>query len=107
MKKIMMSLFFGVILVLSACGSGEEESTATDNASVDDGQAIYEASSCFSCHGRELEGASGPNLQEVGSRLSVDEIKSIIEEGKGPMPGGLVEDQEQLNKLAEWLSEKQ
>ena len=106
MKKIMMSLSFLTVLVLSACGA-EEESATTETASVNDGQAIYEASSCFSCHGRELEGASGPNLQEVGSRLSVDEIKTVIEEGKGPMPGGLVEDQEQLDKLAEWLAEKQ
>ena len=61
---------------------------------------------CASCHGGDLGGGAGPNLQEVGSRYSAAEIEDIIINGKGSaMPAGLYTG-EQATQLAEWLAEK-
>ncbi|WP_379966208.1 cytochrome c550 [Ectobacillus sp. sgz5001026] len=45
---------------------------------------------CTSCHGANLEGSVGPNLQKIGSKYSQDEIKAILMNGRGNMPAGLV-----------------
>lgn len=45
---------------------------------------------CTSCHGANLEGSVGPNLQKIGSKYSQDEIKTILMNGRGNMPAGLV-----------------
>ena len=47
-------------------------------------------SSCISCHGSDFEGGAGPGLIDVGKRMSKEEILSILENGKGIMPEGLV-----------------
>lgn len=105
MKKILLSASFGLVLLLGACGS--EEETGSEGASTADGEAVYRAASCFSCHGADLEGASGPDLTEVGARLSEDEIRTTIEDGTDVMPGGLVEDPAELDALVEWLAGKE
>lgn len=61
--------------------------------------------SCTSCHGEQLQGAVGPNLQKIGGKLSKDEIQEIIVNGKGNMPGGMVP-AEQASEVAEWLAKK-
>src|SRR5699024_9910831 len=50
---------------------GEDQAEGGD---TDDPDAIFEEN-CASCHGDDLSGDMGPNLQEVGGRLSQDEIK--------------------------------
>lgn len=62
-------------------------------------------SKCASCHGGNLEGGVGPNLTQVGSRYSAEEIKEIIVNGRGAMPAGLYTG-EQAEQLAQWLAEK-
>ncbi|WP_110928472.1 cytochrome c551 [Bacillus massiliglaciei] len=113
MKKKLITLLLGTSLALAACGGGEdsaknEESSGTsNNSAVSDGSAgakIYE-NKCMSCHGGNLEGGVGPDLTDVGSRMSKEEIEKIIEEGEGAMPGGLLEG-EALEQTAKWLSEK-
>jgi cytochrome c551 len=51
-----------------------------------------------------MEGASGPNLQKVGSKYNQDEIENIINNGQGSMPAGLVPE-EDATVLAEWLAQ--
>ncbi|MEN1970509.1 cytochrome c550 [Lentibacillus sp. N15] len=70
----------------------------------DDPEAIFK-DNCATCHGDDLSGAMGPNLQEVGGRHSEEEIHDIIMNGKGQMPQGLVPE-EQADALAKWLAEK-
>lgn len=67
-------------------------------------EAIYKKS-CISCHGGNLEGKSGPNLQKVGASMSEQDILNQIINGGGRMPGGLV-DNDQAKALAKWLSKK-
>ncbi|GGB29149.1 c-type cytochrome [Virgibacillus dakarensis] len=86
---------------------GDTQQSAEDKgegASTDDPEAIFE-NTCASCHGADLSGGMGPNLQKVGGKLSKDEIKNTILNGKGQMPAGLVPD-DQAEALAKWLSEK-
>lgn len=61
--------------------------------------------SCASCHGDQLQGSIGPSLQTIGSKLSKDEIQTVILNGQGNMPGGLLQ-ADQASKVAEWLAEK-
>lgn len=67
MKKWLMAVMFGAVLVLGACGGGddgasEEPAEEESGETVDAGAAedIYKES-CASCHGGDLEGG------EVGS----------------------------------------
>jgi YVTN family beta-propeller protein len=78
---------------------GDEEETDETVAEV---KELY-GKSCLACHGADLSGASGPNLQQVGSRYTKEDIEHILLHGKGSMPGGLISDEE-ASKLADWLS---
>ncbi|WP_050616451.1 cytochrome c551 [Bacillus testis] len=110
MNKKLIALFLGTSLVLAACGGGDKssENGADDGKSyVDDsaGAKIYKQN-CINCHGDNLQGVSGPNLQEVGAKQSKDDIEKIILEGKGGgMPKGLVKGKD-AETVAQWLSEK-
>ncbi|MBT34474.1 MAG: pyrrolo-quinoline quinone [Thalassobius sp.] len=56
---------------------------------ADVGKAIYKVN-CAVCHGQELQGdatGSYPPLNNVAERLKRDEVKHIINNGKGFMPG--------------------
>lgn len=78
---------------------GEE----TEDAGEPD--AIY-AKSCAGCHGADLSGAFGPDLQNVGSNHSVDEITDIILKGVGQMPAQNLT-QEEADALSDWLVNNQ
>ena len=45
---------------------------------------------CISCHGSYLEGGAGPELVGLSQRMSEEDILTILEDGRGIMPGGLV-----------------
>ncbi|EMR07972.1 Cytochrome c551 [Bhargavaea cecembensis DSE10] len=121
MKKKLLAMLFGSALILGACGGGGDD-TADDAADTGNDDAATEESAgesasgvdaeqvvqqkCISCHGENLEGQGNfPALNDVGSRLSEDEIHDIVANGKGAMPGGLVEGEE-LDAVVQWLSEK-
>lgn len=107
MKSKLLAVVFGAVLVLGACGGDKAEKepdTGGQTATVD-AEAIV-SKSCITCHGGNLEGASGPALNDVGARLSEDEIHTIIEKGTpGGMPPGLIKG-EDATAVAKWLSEK-
>jgi menaquinol-cytochrome c reductase cytochrome b/c subunit len=75
----------------------------TDNSFTAD--AVWKAqASCMGCHGNNMEGGMGPNLQKVGSHLDATQIADIIKNGKGAMPGGMIKDEAQIQELAEYLA---
>lgn len=108
MKKWLTAVLFGTLLVLGACGGGGDESSEpADNGgetvSNDAAEDLYKQS-CASCHGDDLSGQVGPGLQTVGADHSADDILTIIDEGQGSMPAGLLSGDD-AQEVADWLAE--
>ncbi|MCF3941789.1 c-type cytochrome [Oceanobacillus alkalisoli] len=83
--------------------NGGEEGGETAGGDAD---AVFQ-NNCAMCHGADLTGGGGPDLTAVGASYSADEIKDIIQNGKGSMPAVPAVQGEELDALATWLSEKQ
>lgn len=97
-----------LVIVLAYIGVNQREAIRNPeaNTKVEDAtnpEDIYK-SSCASCHGGDLTGVSAPSLTEIGSKYSADEIKNIINNGKGSMPAGMAT-APQAEELAKWLVE--
>ena len=113
MKNKLLATLFGAALVLGACGGGDDNaSEPADDATNDNGAATTDVDAeavvqqnCASCHGGNLEGGAGPALEDVGSRLSEEEIHDVIVNGKGAMPPGVIKGEE-ADAVAAWLAEK-
>jgi len=106
MKREWKLLFTGlfVMVVLAACGGKDESSGSSGGEVTTNGETLY-AQSCASCHGQDLRGGFGPDLSTIGSQYSVEEIKDIIENGKGQMPPGILKGDDAL-AVAEWLADQ-
>lgn len=92
--------------IQQAAESGEAGEQVDEGAVATDAEAIFQKT-CASCHGSDLSGGLGPDLQQVGSKYSEDEIKEIIAKGfpDSGMPPGLAQGAE-AEALAKWLGEK-
>jgi cytochrome c551 len=107
------ALLVGIAML--AFGCGQSRNTQNVNILDQDRQGPYAKAvqlyeqSCESCHGANLEGAVGPNLQHIGSSMSEADIERKIDEGGGPMPAfkslRILSDA-QIKQLAEWLATK-
>lgn len=120
---LIMAFGIGLIFFLSLEGANnqeeiaadhaEEESTGgeaqSDDAGGDDGGSTDSTEfdpeaqaqqSCVSCHGSSYEGGVGPSL--IGTEMDQAGIEDIIANGKGAMPGGLIEE-ENIPAMAEWV----
>ncbi|SCW61298.1 cytochrome c551 [Paenibacillus tianmuensis] len=109
-----------VLATVTACtpnstepfGGGKKESGLTAEqamvGSSEQVQSLYKQN-CLSCHASNLEGRMGPktNLQQVGERMTKEQIVKQIEQGGGGMPGfqGKLKPEE-ATALAEWLASK-
>lgn len=103
-------LFLVVALALAGCGAdntgNDEGGQATeDPADVAAAEQIY-SNNCASCHGGNLEGAMGPGLETIGSKLSESDIADIIENGQGQMPAQTQVSSAERDELAGWLADK-
>ncbi|CAM3599398.1 cytochrome c551 [Hydrogenibacillus schlegelii] len=113
-KRLLVLAGSALILAAAGCGGGQSGGGQTEGGQTGTGTATGGAtaqaeslfkSTCASCHGQDLSGGLGPDLRQVGARLSEDEILSIIENGKGTMPGGLLKGDD-AKAVAAWLAEK-
>lgn len=109
-----------VLATVTACtanspdpfGGGKKESGLTAEQAMagasEQVQTVYKQN-CLSCHASNLEGRMGPktNLQQVGGRMTKEQIVKQIEQGGGGMPGfqGKLKPEETA-ALAEWLASK-
>jgi quinoprotein glucose dehydrogenase len=69
------------------------------------GRSIFEAN-CALCHGTDRQGhpPAIPSLVDVSSRLSSDQIQSIVQHGQGPMPSFSNLSNPQIDSLLAYLS---
>ncbi len=80
-------LFMAVILaVMTFVLPGAAAQEAAEVGDVDAGRQVF-ASSCAACHGATAEGrGDAPSLIGVHDHQGVDEIETIIRQGRGRMP---------------------
>jgi cytochrome c551 len=125
MIKKMCMLMMGLSLAasISACGqkstpaptvspSVAPTSTTTEptgTVAVDTSmvaQTVFKQN-CVVCHGVDLGGGVGPNLQKVGARLTQEQIATTITNGRNVMPSfkGKLKPEE-IDALSKWLSAK-
>lgn len=110
-----MIMVFGIVLMfaLSFKGLGDAKQVAEEKKNggkkenteqvANKPEDIYQGK-CISCHGDAFQGGVGPELKGVGEKMSEDEIKDILKNGKNGMPGGLVPD-DKLDEMTKWLTE--
>ncbi|PGS52743.1 cytochrome C' [Bacillus sp. AFS041924] len=97
-----------MLLTITACGSNNNNASKNKDSgepvSAANGEKLFKES-CASCHGGELEGIVGPSLKKVGAKYSEKEIEDIIHDGRGSMPGGVVQGND-AKSIAKWLATK-
>ncbi|MEK5078098.1 cytochrome c551 [Solibacillus sp. FSL W7-1436] len=100
MKKSLLTLVFGSVIFLAACG-GDDSASNGETAEID-GKSVVQQS-CATCHGGQLQGGNAPALNQLGAKYSEEEILDIILNGKDRMPPGIVKG-EKAEAAAEYLS---
>ncbi|MBO8170731.1 MAG: c-type cytochrome [Bacillaceae bacterium] len=88
-------------------GGGDTEDIPPVSEDASPGEKIWaKQASCIGCHAADMSGAGTvPGLTDVGSRLSAEEIKDVIVNGRGQMPGGMFQGtDEELDQLVEYLA---
>jgi quinoprotein glucose dehydrogenase len=65
-------------------------------------QGFYIAN-CQTCHGDKMQGAVGPSLVNLGQRMFYDEFKTIVQNGRGRMPGITHVDEQTLSSLFRYM----
>ncbi|HET7658132.1 MAG TPA: cytochrome c [Bacillales bacterium] len=98
--------FYGASQLGEAKGGGKSQASTQSQANSANAtpKAIFEGH-CAQCHGENLQGKIGPNLQHIGSQMSKDDILNQIKNGGGGMPPGVIQG-EQAKKVATWLAKK-
>jgi cytochrome c550 len=106
-----VAFIMAIVLIFTLPGKEEVAKEAKPTMpeitlSADQAQATIKAN-CISCHGDQLQGNVGPNLQKIGTTLSSDQLYGIIKKGKGQMPTfqDKLKDEEIAN-VALWLAEQ-
>lgn len=70
-------------------------SDSGDDGEAADGERIYQGR-CATCHGSSGDGGSGPSMEGVADRLTVDQHVAVVTEGRDKMPAwsGTLSDEE-------------
>lgn len=96
----------------TSTSGGEKPASSSNSTPASQQQSSTEAvmqaalqARCSACHGSDLRGGSGPDLTTLGSRMNKEQIKEVLQKGRGRMPGGLVQEQE-LEQVAAYLAEQ-
>lgn len=107
---LIFALGLGLIFFMSLYGleqkeeiasQGEEGETEEVASSAEfDAEAVIQGK-CIGCHGGDLTGGMGPSL--VGTSLSADDIKDIIQNGKGMMGPQGITDEAELDAMADYI----
>ncbi len=107
---LIFALGLGLIFFMSLYGLGQKEEIANQGKDGKTDEVVESAEfdpkvavgKCIGCHGGDLTGGSiGPAL--VGTKLSKDEIKDIVKNGKGGMPAQGITDDAELDAVADYI----
>ncbi|MFD0048317.1 cytochrome c550 [Actinomycetes bacterium NPDC127524] len=108
---LIMVLGIGLMFMLSFKGLGDAKQAAdeqknggkekTGQTASASPEEIYKTT-CITCHGDQYQGKVGPKLKGVGKRLSEEQVKNVITNGRGAMPAGLVE-AGSIDKMAKFI----
>ena len=81
------------------------EELSEGSSAEEAGRAVYQ-SNCRLCHGTDLAGQppAVPTLVDVSSRLTADQIRSVVTHGRGPMPAFSKLSPAALDSLLAYLS---
>ncbi|RSL30906.1 cytochrome c [Salibacterium salarium] len=97
---LLLTLGLSIVGVNQQAGDENGEETEEQDP-VEYGEEVA-MESCVSCHGDNLEGASGPNIANAGEDHSAEEIADIAQNGVGDMPSGMA-NAEEAQAIAEYL----
>ncbi|NOX31086.1 MAG: c-type cytochrome, partial [Actinobacteria bacterium] len=80
----------GLALLVAACGSSSTAFSPPPGETypaeqIVEGQDVF-LRTCAVCHGSSGTGRAGPNIVMVWERLTVDEHRDVITNGRGAMP---------------------
>ncbi|KQN99845.1 c-type cytochrome [Paenibacillus sp. Leaf72] len=113
-RRLRYGAVIGVIigaLIVSACGQSTTGFNTKNNniegerVQNSDAETLY-MKKCVTCHGTDLQGRAGPNLQSVGSTLTQEEIARIVTDGRKGMPKfGTKLSEAEIQSISKWLSE--
>ncbi|WP_044639803.1 c-type cytochrome [Risungbinella massiliensis] len=113
MKKYWFSLIGVSLLLLTACGqSSDTPSEETKNGSTNSsttqvtGAEAIAKQNCTRCHGGNLQGSYGPNLQQIGAKYNKEQLLGVLNNGIGSMGPQKQLNDAQKEELATWLAEK-
>lgn len=100
-----------LVAVGGLVGCGKRETIVQQDATTFPAAIKVYQSGCITCHGDNLQGGIGPNLQHVGSKLDVAAIEHRIKVGSGAMPaytlpGDAILTQSQVDAVATWLAQQ-
>jgi cytochrome c551 len=106
---MLVGLCTATVVVVTGCGNSRTI-LQQDETKYPEAVRLYQ-NGCITCHGSNLQGGIGPNLQHVGSQLTAAQIRHRIEVGSGPMPayaapGDAILTSAQITALTNWLAAK-
>ncbi|MEF2968967.1 cytochrome c [Paenibacillus sp. M1] len=107
-----VACIFAVVLMFTLPGReqvAQEEKPQMPEVTLNAEQAEATVkANCIACHGDQLQGGAGPNLQKIGSELSSDQLYSIITKGKGGVMPSFKDKlkEDEIANVALYLSEK-
>src|SRR5699024_1808236 len=75
--QLVVGMFF-MAMMLAACGGGNDGNNGNNGGDSEEAEQLYEQS-CASCHGDDLEGESGPDLDNIGADMSNNKSREQID----------------------------
>ena len=108
-NSVFYLFLFLCFAVVSAC-SDTDSMEAAPNASAqpDELAASLYKKHCLSCHAADLSGQVGPSLEQVGTRLTEEQIIEIMSVGAPGMPSFTkMMNKDEMEAVAGWLSKNE
>jgi len=83
----------------------DAEQAAAGSSAEEKGRVVYQAN-CRLCHGADRAGQPPgvPSLIDVGARLTADQLRGVVTQGRGPMPASSKLSNGEMESLLAYLS---